>query len=135
MNDPDIYDWGEMRLVLQFLGQSIGDYCVIEDDNLYEVLTYVDVSYATHDNMRGRTGGCMKFGSEVVGASNYMPFSILLDMYMENQGYKVKQNQLMRYNVSAMKMDKNGRNSCTGNYRHINIRYFFVKDRMDKKDF
>ena len=61
MNDPDIYDWGEMRLVLQFLGQSIGDYCVIEDDNLYEVLTYVDVSYATHDNMRGRTGGCMKF--------------------------------------------------------------------------
>ena len=29
-------------------------------------------------------------------------------------------------------MDNNGSNSCTGNSRHINIRYFFVKDRLDK---
>ena len=29
-------------------------------------------------------------------------------------------------------MENNGRNSCTGNSRHINIRYFFVKDRVDK---
>ena len=29
-------------------------------------------------------------------------------------------------------MLKNGRNSCTGNSKHIHIRYFFVKDRVDK---
>ena len=29
----------------------------------------------------------------------------------------------------------NGRNSCTGNSRHIDIRYFFVKDRVDKGEF
>ena len=29
-------------------------------------------------------------------------------------------------------MMKNGRNSCTGNSRHVNVRYFFVKDRIDK---
>ena len=29
-------------------------------------------------------------------------------------------------------MEKNGQNSCTGNSRHIHIRYFFVKDRIDK---
>ena len=28
----------------------------------------------------------------------------------------------------------NGRNSCTGNSRHINIRYFWVKDRVDNKE-
>ena len=28
-------------------------------------------------------------------------------------------------------MEVNGRTSCTGNSRHINIRYFFVKDRVD----
>jgi len=32
-------------------------------------------------------------------------------------------------------MKKNGRNSCTGNSRHIAIRYFFVKDRVDKGEF
>ena len=31
-------------------------------------------------------------------------------------------------------MLKNGRNSCTGKSRHIHIRYFFVKDRVDKKE-
>ena len=29
-------------------------------------------------------------------------------------------------------MLENGRNLCTGNSRHIHIRYFFVKDIVDK---
>ena len=29
-------------------------------------------------------------------------------------------------------MEKNGKKPCTGNSRHIHIRYFFVKDRIDK---
>ena len=32
-------------------------------------------------------------------------------------------------------MEKNGINSCTGNSRHISIRYFFVKDCADKYAF
>ena len=32
-------------------------------------------------------------------------------------------------------METNGRNSCTGNSRHIDVRYFFVKDRVDKGEF
>ena len=40
----------------------------------------------------------------------------------------------MQDNMSVMKMEKNGQNSRTGNYRHINIRYFFVKDRAEKGD-
>ena len=31
-------------------------------------------------------------------------------------------------------MEKNGRNSCTGNSRNIDIKYFFVKDRVSKKE-
>ena len=34
--------------------------------------------------------------------------------------------------MGAIRMEKNGRQSCTGNLRHINIRYFFAKDRVDK---
>ena len=40
----------------------------------------------------------------------------------------------MQYNMSAMKMEKIGQNSCTGNSRHIIIKDLFVKDRVDKKD-
>ena len=53
---------------------------------------------------------------------------------MSVQGYKIKDNMLYQDNKSTIRMLKNGRNSCTGNSRHINIRYFFVKDRIDKKE-
>ena len=51
---------------------------------------------------------------------------------MLEQGYKIKDNILYQDNKSTILMLKNGRNSCTGNSRHINVRYFFVKDRIDK---
>ena len=35
-------------------------------------------------------------------------------------------------NKSAILMKKNGRNSCTGNSRHINIRYFWIKDVVEQ---
>ena len=31
-------------------------------------------------------------------------------------------------------MEKNGQNSCMGNSLHKNTWYFFVKERLDKKD-
>ena len=34
--------------------------------------------------------------------------------------------------MSVIRMEKNKRNSCAGNSRHVDIRYFFVKDRVDK---
>ena len=31
-------------------------------------------------------------------------------------------------------MKKNGKKSCTGKSRHIDIRYFFAKDRVESKN-
>ena len=53
-------------------------------------------------------------------------------MFLEAQGYGIKENVVYQDNKSAILMEKNGRNSCTGNSRHINVRYFFVKDRINK---
>jgi hypothetical protein len=50
------------------------------------------------------------------------------------QGYKIKQNILFQDNESVIKMETNGRNSCTGNSQHIDIKYFWVKDRVDRKE-
>ena len=53
---------------------------------------------------------------------------------MHEQGCTVENITLYQGNQSTILMLKNGRNSCTGNSRHINIRYFFVKDRIDNKE-
>ena len=51
---------------------------------------------------------------------------------MSAQGYVIKNNVIYQVNQIVVCMEKNGRNSCTGNSRYIHIRYFSVKDRIDK---
>jgi len=53
---------------------------------------------------------------------------------MKEQGYELSSNVIYQDNQSAMLMEQNGRNSCTGNSRHVDIRYFFVKDRINNKE-
>ena len=54
--------------------------------------------------------------------------------FYKHQGYDILRNVIFQDNQSAMILEINGRNSCTGNSRHIDIKYFWVKDRVDKKE-
>ena len=68
--------------------------------------------------------------AELVGVSEYLPYHIWLINFLEYQGYKVKKKLLFQDNESTIKMEVKGRNSCTGNSRHADIRFFFVHDRV-----
>ena len=122
--------------------------------SLSEILTFIDSAYAVHANLRSHTGGLSSFGigavharsktskinvkssteSELVSTSEYLPHNIWLRNFMTEQGYEIKDNAIYQDNKSAILMEVNGRNSCTGNSRHINIRYFWVKVRVDNKE-
>ena len=52
--------------------------------------------------------------------------------FLYGQGYGIMNNIVNQYNQSTIMKEKNGRNSCTGNLIHVNIRYFFVKDIVYK---
>ena len=70
--------------------------------------------------------------SELVGVSEYLPYNVWFCNFMGEQGYQIKENILYQDNKSAILMEINGHNLCTGNSRHINIWYFWVKDRVDQ---
>ena len=70
---------------------------------------------------------------EVVGASDKLPQAIWTKYFMEAQGYKIAENNLYQDNQSAIKIEKNGKMSCGQKSRHINIRYFFIKDKIEKE--
>ena len=53
---------------------------------------------------------------------------------MDTQGYKVNDNVFHQDNQSAMKLEINGRKSCGQKSRHINIQYFFIKDRTEQEN-
>ena len=54
-------------------------------------------------------------------------------MFLEEQGYDVKENILYQDNKSTIQLEKNGKASSHKRTRHINIRYFFLTDQIEKK--
>ena len=55
-------------------------------------------------------------------------------LFMEDQGYPSKQNIILQDNKSAILMETNGKKSCTKRCRHLNIRYFYIKDLIDREE-
>ena len=100
--------------------------------------------------MKGHTGGVLSLGkgavygtstrhrlnsrssteSELIAVADVMPQVLWSRYYLEAQGYDVTDNVVFQDNKSAILLEKNGRASSSKRTRHINIRYFFVKDRI-----
>ena len=147
-------DWAKLKRCLCFLKGTFDDLRTMGADNLRELHVWIDASHAVHENMRGHTGGSMSMGtgtlhnksskqklntrstteSEVVGVSEYLPYDIWQVNFFKEQGYDIRNNYIYQDNESAAKLEINGRNSCTGNSRHIDIKFFWVKDRVNKKE-
>ena len=118
-----------------------------------DLFTWIDTACGVCPSMWGHAGGCMSFGkgsvhsksskmksntkssieSELVGMNECAPYNTWMSYFMKEQGYELKDNVAHQDNKSAALMETNGRNSCSGNSRHITIRCFFVKDRIDNK--
>jgi hypothetical protein len=127
---------------------------IIGANGLEIMQTWVDASYAVHADMRGHTGGVISMGhgvvhgksskqklntkssteAEVVGASDYIPWTLWAKRFLQEQGYNLKRNIFYQDNESAMKIEKNRRKSCGEKSRHIHIRYFFIKDILQQED-
>jgi hypothetical protein len=147
-------DWLKLKRVLQFLNNTLDDFLFLGADCLNILKTWVDAAYGVHDDMKSHTGGVMSLGrgtimckstkqklntkssteAEFVGASDCLPNTIWAKMFLESQGHKIKTNTLFQDNQSAMKLEVNGRASCGQKSRHIDIRHFFMKDRIKSEN-
>ncbi len=73
--------------------------------------------------------------AELVGVSDYLPYSIWAKKFQEEQGHILKQNRFYQENLSTIRFERNGRKSCGPNSRHIDIRYFWIKNRLELDNF
>ena len=71
----------------------------------------------------------------MVAVSEYVPYKNHIIIIILGHGYILHQRVLYQDNESVINMEKNVRNSCTGNSRHISIRYLFVTDRVNREEF
>ena len=146
-------DWKKLARLLLYLKKTIELPRIIGASSLDTLHTWVDASYATHMDMKGHTGGGISLGiglvasksgkqklntkssteAEVVGASDYLPWTVWTTRFMEKQGYPIKYNIFYQDNQSAIRMERNGRKSCREKSRHIHIRYFFITDVVKRE--
>ena len=63
-----------------------------------------------------------------------MPQTVWTNYFLQAQGVKVEVTIVYQDNMSSMLLEKNGRSSSSKRTRHMNIRYFFVKDWVASKE-
>jgi hypothetical protein len=71
--------------------------------------------------------------AELIGASDYLPNTIYVKMFMAAQGHRTTKATFYQDNESAIKMESNGKASCGQRSRHIDIRYFFITDHVKQQ--
>ena len=70
--------------------------------------------------------------SELVGVGDMMSSILWTRYFLNHQGYKVNDNINFQDNKSSMLLERNGKASSGKRMKHINVRYFFITNRISK---
>ena len=154
VREPDTEDWAKLTHLMKYLRGTKELPLILSANKSGIMKWYVDGSFGVHPNMRGHTGGGLSMGrgfpfvtstkqklntrssteSEIVAVDDCMPAICWTRYFLESQGYGVFENIVYQDNQSAILLEKNGKASSSKRTKHINIRYFFVTDRINQKE-
>ena len=71
--------------------------------------------------------------ADLVGVDN-APNQVIWTLYfLKDQGYQIYNNIIYQDNQRSIKIQKNGRRSSSKRTRQINARYYFITDRITKR--
>ena len=120
------------------------------DSNFFCVRSYIDASYGVHPDGKSHTGVTISMGkgpimskstkqklvskssteAELIALSDASSVVIWVRNFLEAQGYKMPPAEVYQDNTSTMAMVAAGM-PTSNRTRHISIRFFFVKDRVE----
>jgi hypothetical protein len=143
-------DCKKLKRMLQFIRATKGDYLTPSADSPHNVRWWVDATHAAHPDMKSHAGGGLSLGSgiiygtskcqklntkssteaEIVGTDDVMPQILWTLCFLEAQGCKIDDNVLHQDNKSSILLETNGRGSSGERTGHIDVRYFFIADRV-----
>jgi hypothetical protein len=137
---------------MQYVKGTINMPLILSAESMTLPKWWIDAAYAVHEDCKGQTGAMVTFGSgmalsfskkqklnvkssteaELVGVDDGLPLVLWTRYFLEEQGYEMRPSLIYQDNKSAMLLEKNGKSSSTKRTKHINVRYFFVKDKIEK---
>ena len=72
--------------------------------------------------------------AKVIAVSDILPYNIWTVYFLKAQGYELSNNIFYQDNQSAIRLEKNGLRSAGSKSRHINIRFFWIKDCATREE-
>ena len=152
VKNPTEEDWGKLTRMMRFLYKTKDDSLVLSADGTNIIKWYADAAFAVHADMKSQTGYTMTMGkgaiisaskkqklntrssteAELIAADEAVTHMLWTQLFLEAQGYEQKPSILYQDNKSAIQLENNGRASSHKGTRHINIRYFFMTDQINK---
>jgi hypothetical protein len=150
---PTVHDQGKLMRVLKYLNGTPALGIVLEPGAVVEPTAFVDASFAPHADGHSHSGSVITLGkgpifvrsskqrlvtkssteAELVAMSDEASQVLWSRDFLIGQGYKLGPTKLLQDNQSAIALIHKGKHASSRS-RHVNIRYFFVKDRINSQE-
>ena len=123
-----LQDQTKLKRLLEYLYGTYDLPLILGADDIHTLYTFVDASYAVHEDMKSHTGGVITFGhggiacrsakqklvtkssteAELVGSSEYLPSTIWVQHFLQAQGFPHVTSYFEQDNQSAIHLERNG---------------------------
>ena len=153
VNCPDEDDWAKLDRVLKYINGTRELGIVLRPDEELKLYAYIDASYGVHSDGKSHSGSVIMLGSgpvhvrsakqrlvvkssaeaELVAVSDECSRVIWCRDFLIHQGYTVTAAVVYQDNKSTIAIINKGKHTSSRS-KHINIRYFFIKDRVDQDE-
>jgi hypothetical protein len=151
VREPTEEDWLKLTRMMKFLKDTKDDCLILGADSLNIVKWYADASFAVHPDMKSHTGFNMTLGqgsiisssrkqkmnsrssteAEIIACDDSLTQVLWTRLFLESIGYKTK-TIMKQDNTSSIQLEMNGKASSHKRTRHIDIRFFFITDQIEK---
>ena len=145
---PNSKDLEKLVRLCKYMNATKELHLILTANDMRVMKIYVDASYGVHEDLRSHTGAMTKFGqgsaysaslkqkvnarssteAELIGVDDVMAQVVWTINFLGARGVEISKNILYQDNKSAMLLERNGFESVGKRSKHLNIRYFFVKD-------
>jgi hypothetical protein len=153
VTDSTKMDMVKLERALRYLNGTSQLGLTLRPSEHLSIFSHIDASYAVHNDMKSQTGVTITLGegvtyaksttqqlnskssteAELIALTDASGHVIWVRDYLIGQGYPIGPATIYQDNMSTMALVKKGY-STSNNTRHINIRYFFIKDRIDNEE-
>jgi len=146
-------DWKKLVRVINYIKSTRDVDLELGIKDIEQLQVYTDASYAEHSDRKSHTGIMVTLGTgalyarsakqklvskssteaELIALADGSAIAIWFRDFLLEQGYKMKPVIMMQDNTSTISLAEKG-HSTSEKTKHIAVRYFFVKDRLESSE-